>query len=107
LVVIVCLGQSYFHIVFGDFGDKQYFWFGYHIMYDFLSVFAVITLGGMKVIGYTDVIQVFFLILGGFGNYIISSEFGCRKFGSGGVINGFNLMTTQANDHFHMILKKI
>src|SRR3954463_4897986 len=31
-----------------------------------LAVFAVvITLGGMKVIGYTDVIQVFFLILGG------------------------------------------
>ncbi len=31
-----------------------------------LSVFAIfITLGGMRVIGYTDVIQVFFLILGG------------------------------------------
>src|ERR1700748_2073785 len=31
-----------------------------------LAIFAVIiTLGGMKVIGYTDVIQVFFLILGG------------------------------------------
>src|SRR6187402_1938373 len=31
-----------------------------------LGIFAVIiTLGGMKVIGYTDVIQVFFLILGG------------------------------------------
>jgi SSS family solute:Na+ symporter len=32
----------------------------------FLAGFAVIiTLGGMKVIGYTDVIQVFFLIVGG------------------------------------------
>src|SRR6187399_1754369 len=31
-----------------------------------LAIFAVIiTMGGMKVIGYTDVIQVFFLILGG------------------------------------------
>src|SRR5690606_37901704 len=31
-----------------------------------LGLFAIIiTLGGMKVIGYTDVIQVFFLILGG------------------------------------------
>jgi SSS family solute:Na+ symporter len=31
-----------------------------------LAIFAIfITLGGMKVIGYTDVIQVFFLILGG------------------------------------------
>ncbi len=31
-----------------------------------LAVFAIfITLGGMKVIGYTDVIQVFFLVLGG------------------------------------------
>lgn len=31
-----------------------------------IAIFAIIiTLGGMKVIGYTDVIQVFFLILGG------------------------------------------
>ena len=31
-----------------------------------LAIFAIlITLGGMKVIGYTDVIQVFFLVLGG------------------------------------------
>jgi SSS family solute:Na+ symporter len=31
----------------------------------FLAVFAIIiTLGGMKVLGYTDVIQVFFLVLG-------------------------------------------
>src|SRR5258708_27000606 len=38
-----------------------------------LAVFAIIiTLGGMKVIGYTDVIQVFFLILGGLPASILS-----------------------------------
>ena len=30
-------------------------------------------LGGMKVIGYTDVIQVFFLILGGLGYHLHSA----------------------------------
>ena len=39
-----------------------------------LSVFSIIvTLGGMKVIGYTDVIQVFVLIVGGLGNNLSSA----------------------------------
>jgi SSS family solute:Na+ symporter len=38
----------------------------FYLCMSLLAIFAVfITLGGMKVIGYTDVIQVFFLILGG------------------------------------------
>ena len=45
-----------------------------------LAIFAIfITLGGMKVIGYTDVVQVFFLILGGISNNIHSTEFSFRK----------------------------
>lgn len=72
-----------------------------------LAVFAiVITLGGMKVIGYTDVIQVFFLILGGLVTTYIALNLVSEKFGSSGTINGFNLMVTKANDHFHMIFKK-
>src|SRR6185295_7116555 len=40
-----------------------------------LAFFAiVITLGGMKVIGYTDVIQVFFLILGGLATTYLALE---------------------------------
>ena len=72
-----------------------------------LAIFAiVITLGGMKVIGYTDVIQVFFLILGVLVTTYIALSLVSEKFGTTGVINGFNLMTQHANDHFHMIFKK-
>ncbi len=72
-----------------------------------LAVFAVIiTLGGMKVIGYTDVIQVFFLVLGGLVATYIALNLVAKQSGQTGLLNGFHLLTTQANDHFHMILKK-
>jgi SSS family solute:Na+ symporter len=73
----------------------------------FLAFFALmITLGGMKVIGYTDVIQVFFLILGGLVTTYLALNLVANEFGSDGVINGFNLMAAHANDHFHMIFDK-
>ncbi len=72
-----------------------------------LAFFALmITLGGMKVIGYTDVIQVFFLILGGLVTTYLALNLVAESFGTTGVINGFNLMTEKANDHFHMIFEK-
>ncbi len=72
-----------------------------------LAIFAVIiALGGMKVIGYTDVIQVFFLILGGLVTTYIALNLVAEHFGSSGPLNGFNLMTSHARDHFHMIFKK-
>ncbi len=72
-----------------------------------LAVFAIfITLGGMKVIGYTDVIQVFFLILGGLVTTYLALNLVSEKFGTTGTVNGFKLMMTHANDHFHMIFKK-
>lgn len=72
-----------------------------------LAIFAVvITLGGMKVIGYTDVIQVFFLILGGLATTYLALDLVATHFGSSGVIKGFNLLTEHAQDHFHMIFKK-
>jgi len=73
----------------------------------FLAIFAVtITLGGMKVIGYTDVIQVFFLILGGLVTTYLALNLVATEFGSEGVLNGFNLMRDKAGDHFHMIFDK-
>jgi solute:Na+ symporter, SSS family len=73
----------------------------------FLAFFAVmITLGGMKVIGYTDVIQVFFLILGGLITTYLALNLVATEFGSEGVFNGFNLMREKAGDHFHMIFDK-
>ncbi len=72
----------------------------------FLAVFAVIiTLGGMKVIGYTDVIQVFFLILGGLATTYLALDLVAKHFGAEGAIQGFNYITKHADDHFHMILK--
>jgi solute:Na+ symporter, SSS family len=71
-----------------------------------LSVFAIIiTLGGMKVIGYTDVIQVFFLVLGGLVATYLALNLVSEKFGTTGVFNGLSLLKDQAQDHFHMILK--
>ncbi|MGI8581589.1 MAG: sodium:solute symporter family transporter [Chitinophagaceae bacterium] len=72
-----------------------------------LAIFAIfITLGGMKVIGYTDVVQVFFLILGGLVTTYIALNLVSEKFGTTGVVNGFKLMMDQANDHFHLVFKK-
>jgi SSS family solute:Na+ symporter len=72
-----------------------------------LAIFSIIiTLGGMKVIGYTDVIQVFFLILGGLATTYLALDLVATHFGSSGVLKGFNLLTTHAEEHFHMILKK-
>ena len=52
-----------------------------------LSLFAVIvTLGGMKVIGYTDVIQVFVLIAGGLVTTYLAISLLSEKFGYGGDI---------------------
>lgn len=72
-----------------------------------LAIFAIIiTLGGMKVIGYTDVIQVFFLILGGLATTYLALNLVAEHFGSSGVLNGFNIMTDQADSHFHLIFDK-
>lgn len=72
-----------------------------------LAVFAIfITLGGMKVIGYTDVIQVFFLIFGGLVTTYLALNMVATHYGSEGVVNGFKLLTSHAGEHFHMILKK-
>lgn len=69
-----------------------------------LAVFAiVITLGGMKVIGYTDVIQVFFLVLGG----LVATYIALNLISDGqGVMQGFSMLTTGASEHFHLIFNK-
>jgi len=72
-----------------------------------LATFAVfITLGGMKVIGYTDVIQVFFLILGGLVTTYLALSLISEHMGGDGVISGLGILKKSANDHFHMILSK-
>lgn len=73
----------------------------------FLTVFSIIiALGGMKVIGYTDVIQVFVLILGGLMATYLALNLLSEKSGTSGLLNGFGLLKSQATDHFHMIFSK-
>ncbi|MES2873888.1 MAG: sodium/solute symporter [Bacteroidota bacterium] len=72
-----------------------------------LALFAiVITLGGMNVIGYTDVIQVVFLILGGLVTTYLALDLVAQHYGSSGPFNGFRLMTENSADHFKMIFQK-
>lgn len=79
----------------------------FYVCMSIIAIFAVfITLGGMKVIGYTDVIQVFFLILGGLATTYLALSMVSEHFGESGVLKGFSLLTQHANDHFHMVLKK-
>lgn len=85
------VGQEYFHaIVIG------------------LALFAlIITLGGMKVIGYTDVIQVAVLIIGGLvAVWIGLSEVDKVVNHGSSAIGGFKTLMSQAPDHFHMIFDK-
>ncbi|WP_367914481.1 sodium/sugar symporter [Leadbetterella sp. DM7] len=72
-----------------------------------LAVFAIfITLGGMKVIGFTDVIQVFFLILGGLITTYLALNLVADKHGAEGAMKGFSILTKEVPDHFHMIFKR-
>lgn len=73
----------------------------------FLAVFAIIiTVGGMKVIGYTDVIQVFFLVIGGLAATYLAVTLVSEKYELTGLVNGFKMMTQNHDDHFHMIYPK-
>jgi len=73
-----------------------------------LSVFAVIvTLGGMKVIGYTDVIQVIVLIIGGLVTTYLAISLLSEQYGYGGnILQGLAVLKRVAPSHFHMIFDK-
>jgi len=69
-----------------------------------LAVFAIfITLGGMKVIGYTDIVQVVVLVMGGLVVTYLALSMVSDHFGGSGVLDGLSLLHSKADDHFHMI----
>ncbi len=74
----------------------------------FLSVFAIIvTLGGMKVIGYTDIFQVLVLIIGGLVTTYLALTLLSEHFGFGkNLLKGLALLKQEAPTHFHMIFDK-
>lgn len=73
-----------------------------------LSLFSIIvTLGGMKVIGYTDVFQVFVLIVGGLVTTYLALTLLSESFGFGKDIwKGLSVLRKEAPTHFHMIFQK-
>jgi len=70
-----------------------------------LSIFSmVVTLGGMKVIGYTDVIQVLVLIFGGLITTYLALSLLSTEYGFGGdIFKGLSVLRKEAPGHFHMI----
>jgi SSS family solute:Na+ symporter len=73
-----------------------------------LAIFSiVVTLGGMKVIGYTDVIQVLVLIMGGLVTCYLALNLVSEHFGFGGnLLKGLSVIKEKAPSHFHMIFDK-
>ncbi|MBS1511313.1 MAG: sodium/sugar symporter [Bacteroidetes bacterium] len=73
-----------------------------------LSIFSVVvTLGGMKVIGYTDVFQVLVLVIGGLVTTYLALSLLSEQFGFGkDIFKGLAILKQQAPEHFHMILDK-
>ncbi len=80
----------------------------FHLIMIGLAIFAlIITLGGMKVIGYTDVIQVLVLIIGGLVTSYIALTVVSEKFGLGkDALAGLNQLLKSAPGHFDMIFDK-
>lgn len=79
-----------------------------HIIMLGLAVFALlISLGGMKVVAYTDVIQVAVLIIGGLVTTYIALTTVSEYFGVGqNAIAGFKVLLREAPEHFKMIIEK-
>jgi SSS family solute:Na+ symporter len=73
-----------------------------------LTIFSVIvTLGGMKVIGYTDVIQVLVLIIGGLVTTYLALSLLSEHYGYGrNILKGLSVLRKEAPTHFHMIFEK-
>lgn len=79
-----------------------------HLIMVALAVFALfISLGGMKVVAYTDVIQVAVLIIGGLVTTYIALTAVGESFGVGkSAIAGFNALMKDAPEHFKIIIPK-
>lgn len=80
--------------------------FGIKLIYGIigLAVFSLLytIVNGLKAIASTDIIQVFFLLLGG----IITTWFAVDHVGGNtGLLNGFEVMFSEIPDKFHMIIK--
>ncbi|WP_114792383.1 sodium/solute symporter [Niabella yanshanensis] len=79
------------------------------IMIVLLIMALLIGLGGMKVIGYTDVIQVAVLIIGGFATVYMALQIVDQRINGaavGSAIAGFKSLMNEAPGHFKLMLDK-
>lgn len=79
------------------------------IMIGLLLMALLIGLGGMKVIGYTDVIQVAVLIIGGFATVYMALQIVDQRINGaavGNAIAGFQTLMNEAPQHFKLMLDK-
>ncbi|MCI3936447.1 sodium/solute symporter [Chryseobacterium aahli] len=79
------------------------------IMIGLLLMALLIGLGGMKVIGYTDVIQVAVLIIGGFATVYMALQIVDQRINGaviGNAFAGFQTLMKEAPQHFNLILDK-
>lgn len=73
----------------------------------FLAVFAaIITLGGMKVIGYTDVVQVACLVVGGLVTTWLALDLVASLANGHGALQGLSELYKSTRDHFDMVLTR-
>lgn len=93
LAIDTLLGGGYLHI----------------IMIVLLIMALLIGLGGMKVIGYTDVIQVAVLIVGGLATVYMALQIVDQRINgavTGSAIAGFKALMNEAPGHFKLMLDK-
>ncbi|WP_317236013.1 sodium:solute symporter family transporter [Niabella hibiscisoli] len=93
LAIDTLLGGGYLHV----------------IMIVLLIMALLIGLGGMKVIGYTDVIQVAVLIIGGFATVYMALQIVDQRINGaavGSAIAGFKSLMNEAPGHFKLMLDK-
>lgn len=91
-------------LAISNLGGGEYF----HIIMLALAVFSIlITLGGMRVIGFTDVIQVAVLIIGGLATTYVALTLVSEHFGMGkDVLAGFTQLMKDSPEHFSLIVDK-
>lgn len=75
-------------------------------MYGIAAFAILITLGGMKVIGYTDVLQVLVLVLGGLATAYLALDMVADHYQTAGIWNGLGALYETAPSHFDMIFTK-
>lgn len=79
----------------------------FHIIIIALAIFAlIIALGGMKVIGYTDVIQVSVLVIGGLATTYIAIKLVSQTLHTPDIFSGFSAMLKDSPEHFKMMLPR-